>query len=100
MGLDRKSAERLICPSGSRRVATVVIHPQGRPTEAALLLALYDTIDFNFSEFDCQRSAYPRQTGFVFAVAEFHFPSPAAAIGQSNDGVFYSLMFHGIISSA
>jgi hypothetical protein len=77
-----------------------VIHPQGRPGEAALLLVLYDTIDFNFSESDCQRPAYPRHTGFVFAVAEFHLPSPAAAIGQSNNGVFHSLMFHGIVSSA
>jgi hypothetical protein len=32
-------------------------------------------------------------------VAEFHFPSPTA-IGQLNNGVFYSLMFHRIISSA
>jgi hypothetical protein len=69
------------------------------PAEAALLLVLYDTVDFIFGEFDCQRSTYSRYTGFVFAVAEFHFPSPTA-IGQLNNGVFYSLMFHRIISSA
>jgi hypothetical protein len=31
----------------------------------ALLLVLYDTVDLIFSEFDCQRSAYPRHTGFA-----------------------------------
>jgi hypothetical protein len=66
--------------------------------EADLLVVLYDTVDFNFSEFDRQRSAYPCHTRFSFAAAEFHFPSPTA-IGQSNNGVVYSLMFHRIISS-
>jgi hypothetical protein len=57
------------------------------------------SIDFIFCEFDCQHSTYPRHTGFVFAVAEFYFPSPTA-IGQLDNGVFYSLMFHRIISLA
>ena len=52
----------------------------------ALLLVLYDTINFIFSDFDCQLSAYLRHTEFVLAVAEFYFPSPTA-IGQLNNGV-------------
>ena len=65
----------------------------GQPTNAALFLVLYDTINFVFNDFDCRLAAYPRHTEFVLAVAEFHFPSPTA-IGQSNNGVFDSLMFH------
>src|ERR1700756_2515239 len=71
----------------------------GQPTDAALFLVLYDTINFVFGDFDCRLSTYPRHTEFALAVAEFHFPSPTA-IGQSNHGEFYSLMFHWIISSA
>ena len=72
---------------------------KGASQQASLLLVLYDTVDFNFSDFDCQCSAYPRHTGFSFVDAEFYFPSPTA-IGRSHNGVFYSFMFHRIISWA
>lgn len=55
---------------------------KGQPTEADLLLVLDDTLDFIFGDFDGQRAAYPRNTEFVSAVAEFDVPSPATAIGQ------------------
>jgi hypothetical protein len=80
-------------------IACFIPDARGQP-KAALVLVLHDTVDLNFNKFDCQSSAYPRHTGFAFAVAELDFPSPLTAIAQSNNGVFHSLMFHRIISPA
>jgi hypothetical protein len=74
-------------------VPTGGVGSKGQSTEAALLLFLYDAVDFNFSEFDRQRSAYPRRSGFVFAVAEFHVPSPTA-VSQSNNAIPQSDPLH------
>jgi hypothetical protein len=63
--------------------------------EAASLPVLEDMINLMFSELDCRRSTCPGYPGFAFAFAQFDFPSPTSALGQLNDGVFYSLVFHG-----
>ncbi len=61
-----------------------------------LVLVLYDAINLLLGDFDCRRSAYRSHARFVFAAAKLHFPSPARAIHQLNDGVFHTLMFHNI----
>jgi hypothetical protein len=63
--------------------------------EAVLLPLLEDMINLMFRELDCHRSTYPGYPGFAFAFAQFDFPSPASALSQLNDGVFYSFVFHG-----
>jgi hypothetical protein len=70
------------------------------PLRRPLPFVLYDTVDFIFSDFDCRRSACRGHARFDFAIAEYHFPSPTSAIGQLNNGVFHTLVFHRIISSA
>jgi hypothetical protein len=64
--------------------------------EADLLLIPKDAIDLVFSPFDCRRSTCLSHTGLAFAVAEIDFPSPTSAVHQLNDGIFHSLVFHGI----
>jgi hypothetical protein len=61
-------------------VARLIQNERGQPARASLVL--YNTVDFIFGDFNCQRPADLRHTGFVFAVAEFHLPTPAA-IDQS-----------------
>ena len=59
-----------------------------------LLPVLDDPIDLIFSQFDRKRSTHRSYTGLVFAVVKPDFPSPTGIIGQSNDRVFYALVFH------
>jgi len=72
----------------------------GQPPNAPLLPVLEHAINLGFSKLDCQGSANPSYTGFAFAVTKPDFPSPTAAIGQLNDGVFYSIVFHQICSAS
>src|SRR5260370_31176724 len=69
---DTEMADRARCKSVKRDAG----NERGRQLRRPLLLVLYDTVDFRFSDFDCQRSACRSHTGFVFAVAKFHFPPP------------------------
>jgi hypothetical protein len=68
------------------------------PTEAALLV-LYDAINLRFSLFYCHRSTYRSHTGSILAFAKLDFPSPTNAVSQLNHGVFYSFIFHKMLSA-
>lgn len=65
-----------------------------RAAEAALLPVPKNAINLVFDDFNSGRSAYWSDTGFIFAVAQFHFPSPSSAFDQLNDGVLYSSILH------
>jgi hypothetical protein len=74
--------KRVVCPVTDSKIDSPVL--QGM-------------IDLILSLFDRHRSAYPRQASFACAVAKLDFPSPAEAISQLNDGVFYSPVVHGFL---
>ena len=60
----------------------------------ALLLVLQDAVDLIYSELGGRRPACRSDAGPAFAVAQSDFPSPTIVVGQLNDGVFNSLVFH------
>jgi hypothetical protein len=64
-------------------------------TKGTGLLVLQGAIDLIFSYVDCRRSTDPGHTRFAFAVGKPDLPSPTSVIGQLNDEVLDSFVFHG-----
>jgi hypothetical protein len=58
------------------------------------LPVLQGAIDLILGLFDCIRSTYPIYAGFSLAVGKADFPSPTSAVGQLDNRVFGSLVFH------